>query len=331
MSLVVDGAEWDFNGWSLADVIEAIDRLVGRVSTARDRNEIVWIGDDFQTRLMFGDCDLWSLFSPEAELQLPPELGHELAAWLGRARCYLDEEPWPDWIVETRVQVDELPVQENCDQAWAHHNVRTGTPVACLSLKRAGAHKTMSNLGSVSVHWIVDETTNRAFWRSAIDVHRGTADALERYAPHAFPSLFFHPDVWQGLSTFAGGYLAVRTEVQRYLAVLDDYGNWAFTAPPPALSPSEPAGPEVDLLPTDQIVERRFRGLNLDMAPENPNIRAHTSCRQAREVIVGNRTLYCEWHGKLQPHRNRIHIHAPVSESDGKVVIAKFHEHLQLP
>lgn len=331
MAFVVDGAEWNFNGWTKQQVVGAIETLVARVWIARDRDEVVWIGDDLQTRPVLGARDLWSLLSPDAPITLPSELGHELAAWLGSAPRYLDAEPWPDGILETLIQVGLLPAQQNSDQAWAHHNVRLGRSVACLSLKQSGPYNTVSQLGNAVVHWVADEATNRAFWRAAIDDEGGSAETLERLAPHAFPSLYFHTDVWQGLRSFAGGYHAARAELQRYLTSLDDHGAWAFTFPPPALAPGEAAGLDGNALPPNQLVERRFRGLNLDMAPESPDVRADGNCRRAREIGVGDRILYCEWHAKLEPHRNRIHVHPPVPESNGKVVIAKFHQHLPLP
>lgn len=67
------------------------------------------------------------------------------------------------------------------------------------------------------------------------------------------------------------------------------------------------------------------------MAPENPDVYLDNRCRRAREIAIGERTLYCEWHGKLELHQNRVHIHPPVIESNGKVIIAFFHEHLPLP
>lgn len=331
MSFVVDGSEWDFDGWAEDDLIRSIEKLVDRVWIAQSRKEVVWIGDDLQTRHVLGDHDLWGLLAPDSPIKLPPELGQELAAWLGSAPRYLDEEPWPDWILEVQVSVDRSPSMENCDVAWAHHNVRTGRPVACMGLKRSGVYDTKSNLGSVVVHWVSDEITHRIFWRSAISSGFASLQVLESYAEHAYPDLYFVPGVLGHAGSFGGGFHASRPELLRYLEVLNDYGAWAFTCAPPALTMEEPAGPDPTSKPTNQIIERRFRGLKLDMAPENPNVRLNKNCREAREILLAQKIFYCEWHGKLEPHRNRIHVHPPVPQSKGKVVIAILHEHLPLP
>lgn len=330
MSLVVDGAEWNFDCWSGDKVSQAISAFISLVWKARERNETVWIGDDLQTRAVMGGCDLWSLFSPGTPVKLSFDLAQELAAWLGSAPRYLDEQ-WPPCMDDILMQVDDESARENADQAWAHHHVRTGRALACLGLTRSGPHRTTSKQGTATVHWIVNERTNRMFWRDAIDIEGGGPETLERFAPHAFPDLYFCKGVWRGLKRFAGGYIAIGNELRRYLAVLDDYGAWVFTFPPPALEIGDDSGPDVDALPSNQIIESRFQRLRLEMAPENPNVYGNATSRRAREISVNNKTLYCEWHGKLEAHRNRVHVHKPDSVSGGKVIVAIFHEHLPLP
>lgn len=330
MSFVVDGAEWRFDGWTVSEIADAIDCLLDRVQTAHARDETVWIGDDLQTRAVLGVVDLWSLRDPSGPVNLAAELWQELAAWLGTAPCYLDE-VWPAGIEETLIQIGIESPEENSDVAWAHHNVREGRAVGCIGLKRAGLHETRSRLGSASVHWIQNETTHRAFWRAAIDVEGNNKETLERLAHHAFPDLYFQDGVWRGLNRLAGGYLALRHEIRRYLSVLDDHGKWVFTFPPPALSPAEVTEPEFNAQPSNQVIERRFRLLNVTMAPENPDVFDDSKCRRSREIIICKRSIFCHWHGKLEPHRNRLHVHSPIPESGDKVVIGIIDEHLPLP
>lgn len=331
MAFVVDGSEWHFDGWDHEEIKRVIDNFLERVLIARDRGEVVWIGDDFQTRSVLEDRDLWSMFSPSSPVQLSMEICQELSAWLGTAPLYLDDPSWPDGAEEALIQVEgEAPV-ESQDIAWAHHRARNGSAMACLGLKRSGPHLTTSKLGEVTLYWVQDEKTHRDFWRSAIKLEGDDESALERLSPHAYPDLYFHPDVWRGLSRLVGGYFSLRSEVQRYLATLDEFGHWVFTFPPPALRPGESAGPNPTSRPSHQIVERRFQGLKLDMAPENPSVFKDRKCREAREIKIGSKILFCEWHGKIEPHQNRMHIHPPISESGGKVVIAIIHRHLPLP
>lgn len=332
MSFVVDSSEWSFDGWTTNQVTVSVERLLERVRIARERNETVWIGDDLQTRPVVDNLDLWSLSSPSAPIILAPELVQELAAWLGRAPRYLDEEVWPEGMTETLIQIADDGAKENPDLAWAHHHVKAGRAVACFSLDRSGIHLTTSSLGTVPVHWVLTEESHKAFWQAAIDLEGDNEVTLERLAPHAFPNLYFYFEVWHGLHQLGGGYNALRDEIKKYLRVLDAWGAWVFTFPPPALSPNDSAGNSVvGGLPTNQVIERRFLGFNLTFAPEKPNVYANAACRSAREIVIGTNPLYCEWHAKLELHRNRLHIHGPVPESGNKVIIAIVDEHLPLP
>ncbi|MGF6770634.1 hypothetical protein P3T18_003113 [Paraburkholderia sp. GAS199] len=326
MSFVVDGSEWQFDGQAIDDVDAAIDAFLERVDTAQSRDETVWIGDDLQSRPMLDGQDLWTMAQ-----QLSAEVQQSLAAWLMSAPRYGDEVDWPAGAEDFRIQIDGGEPGDNCDVAWAHHSVRAGRAVACLSLNRDRPMRTESAAGFATVHWVKDERSHREFWRSVIEIERDSEATLARLAPHAYPDLFFCEGVWDGLGRFEGGYTRLSDRVRRYLAKLNDHGHWAFTFPPPALRVGEPAGPEHHMRPSNQTIERRFHGLNLEIAPENPDVYRDGTCRAAREVEVQNRTLYCEWHGKFELHQNRLYVHPPVPESEDKVVIAIFHKHLPLP
>lgn len=329
MAFVVDSSEWSFDGWSEAEVIEAIESLLDRLFQARARAEIVWIGRELQTRAMLETIDLWSLSSPDSPMRLTPEIWQELTAWLTNPPYY-DEAEEPDGAETVLVKIDEGMPAANPDVAWAHHCVRTGRPTGCLGLRRSGQHLTTTAHGSATVHWVTDEIQHRNFWRDSIEILGGGRDVLQSQAPHAYPDLYFPTTAWGGLNDLSS-YIALRRTVYKYLAALDDHAHWVFTFPPPALVRGEPAGDDMNATPSHQIIERRFHNLGLVMAPEKPNVFDKKESREAREVVIRGKTIYCEWHAKLQPHMDRIHIHAPVPQSNQKVVVAIFHRHLPLP
>lgn len=332
MAFVIDGSGWDFSGWDSDRISLALDRFLERADIARERGETIWLGDDLQSRHVLNTLDIWSLWSPESPFDLSREILQELSALLGSAPRYADENEWPPGFEDDiTISVAGGPAVENADVAWAHHWVRARRAVGCMALEVSKVADTSSSLGSVALHWITSEHSHRGFWRSAIEVQGDTERSLIALAPHAFPDLHFHEGVWHGLGALAGGYSSLRQVIRGYLAVLDDEGEWVFTHPPPALLRRDSVAPQVGVQPSNQVVERRFQGLGLEIAPENPDVRADRRCREAREIRIGTRTLYCEWHGKFEPHRNRVHIHPPVPESAGKVVVAIFHEHLPLP
>lgn len=330
MAFVVDGAEWRFDAWDEAEVEARLGRLAQRAFVARERGEPVWVGDDLQTRPVLGERDLWSLWAPDSPVRLSRELQEELVAVLAIAGRYLDEEPWPEGMEETAVGIDGEARLENPDVAWAHHRVRAGRATACLGLRGQGARPTETALGQALVHWVVDEVGHRRFFRDAIDLERDVEETLERLAPHAFPDLCFLPGAWRGLTRLEGGYLHARRELRQHLAVYDDHGRWAFTAPPPLETEEDPR-PATEGSPGQRLIERRFALRGVEVAPEKPNVATDRRCREAREKPLAGRVLYLEWHGKLEPFRNRVHLHPPVPESGGRVVIGIFAAHLPLP
>ncbi|MDZ5452322.1 hypothetical protein [Labrys sp. ZIDIC5] len=331
MVFIVNGADWDFNELTVGEAEELIDCALEFIEASSERGEEVAIGDDFQTRPMHGASTLWDLFSQTSPLPIRRELSQELAAWLNRAPCYADTEQWPNGFDDVVISIADAAPAANEDVAWVHYSIRAGTPAATFTLGNAGVFATTTATGSADVHFVANNTHRKQFWRDMIVLEGDNLESLLRYSSRAYPELYFVDGVIEGAGHLAGGYLASRQRVRDALATLDDWGYWVFTCPPPTIAPGEEPPPDPGASPTNQLIERRFGGLNLNAAPENTNVRNHRASREARETVLKTRTLYCEWHVKLQLHQNRIHFHPPVPESGNKIVIGMIHEHLPLP
>lgn len=332
MAFVVEGADWVLDGKTQREVLDAVDDFLDLLDRASNDDVTVWFGDDFTARPMLGDSSIWDLCTETSAIHLPTEVWQELAAHLGRAKFYVDEPEWPaDFPDDVDVSIDAGPMVVNMDVAWAHHSVLSGKAVACVGLWRKGVFKTAIGGGVAELHWVGHGPSAASeFWQHAIELEGNSPASFERFARLAYPRLHFAGRVLHQADEFAGGYYAIADVLKRYLKMLDESGHWALTAAPPAQSRTEPPGPEGSN-PSNQLIQRRFALLALDLAPEKPNVYADGKCREARQILLKGRTLYCEWHCKLEPHRNRVHLHAPVPESDNKLVVAIFAEHLPLP
>lgn len=330
MTFIVNGADWRFDGVTGDVVAQALEKFFDFARMSKLRGEAVELGADFQCRPMRGVLTLWELFAPDTDLGLAGELRQELAAWLGPAQCYLDSD-WPEDADQTLISINGEEAQENIDVSWVHHCVRAGRAVACFTIAEAAVVETVTSKGSVTVHFVADDTSRRKFWRHAIVLEGDDDNSLRRNVSHAFPDIWFVEGILEHLDRLEGGYQAAREQVRKTLSVLDDWGRWIFTCPPPVLSPCEVAPSCSTARPHNQIIIKRFNYFKIDAAPENPNVGLDRRCRAARETILGGQTFYCEWHIKLEPHRNRIHIHAPVPESGEKLVVAMIAAHLPLP
>lgn len=331
MAFVVDGSDWKLSGKTSAQVEVAIEHFLETLGNANDAEVPVWFSENFQAEPVLGDKIIWELMGPSSPLQLPMELWQELAAYLGRPRNYIDDERQPqDFPTHVDIAIGGGAPVPNPDVAWAHHSVRAGRAVACVGLWRKGVFTTSSAVDTKSLHWVGDSRSVAEFWRDGISIEGNTLAVFERLAIRAYPQLRFFGNVLHDAGDFVGGYHANAAELKRHLAVLNDYGHWAFTAAPPAQDPTDPPGTAGNQ-PPDQLVQARFARKQIDIAPEHANVKANKKCREAREFTLNGRVLYCEWHCKLQAYQNRIHVHQPVAESDNKLVVAIFAQHLPLP
>ncbi|MFM5051167.1 hypothetical protein ACEUBW_17265 [Aeromonas veronii] len=326
MSFVINGNEWTFNEVEPDIHKSIIDSFLDRVGIAINRDEKIWIGDDLQKRIVYEEKDFWTFMS-----EMPTEIVQELSAWLDRAPLYLNEDNFPDELIySSLITINGQPEEDNIDLSWAHYNNINGIAVGCIGLHNSGIVNTSSTLGEAELHVIKNEHEHLNFWRNAIELEGNNTDKFRALSQNAFPNLYFHEDVLNGLDNLAGGYSPLRKSIMKYMSIFNDYGEWIFTTPPPALSPNErveKSGAE----PSNQVIRNRFTGFGLTVEPENPNVYSNNGSRMARTITIKDINLYCEWHGKLQAHQNRIHIHKPIPESENKIVIAFICEHLPLP
>jgi hypothetical protein len=327
MAFVLNSEEWNFEKWDSDDILNILESVLERVAVSKQRGEKIWIGDDFQSKSMLNGEDLWSFLGNEKVSNISQEVKNELAAWLGTANYYADEEIPLAMMDDAEISVDKGASEQNLDLAWAHHNILCRKAVACLSLCQSGVRSSTSKTGTVSIHYVLDEKSVLEFWRDAIDIERDCRETIERIGPHAFPNLYFYPQVWKGLDDLTDGYSPLRHTIRNYLEGLNDYGSWIFSAKGSDLRRDDNKI-YVESSASDKIVMERFAAIQLDVSPEKAKVEDHVASRTAREVLVKGRILYCEWHGKFEPHQNRIYFHKPVPESGHRIVIGKINRHL---
>jgi hypothetical protein len=313
MRFVLEESSWLWDGSDKVAYIERIEQLLDRLDVARERDEDYAASGVLLEQTIFGPHKLLDLFWDQGSpLALPTEVRQRIDA-LFQSMPYWDEAvAWP--AIEVRIDGREVV---SPSAALAHQRVSAGEATACVSLPGTweGPREVVVEGRAERVHFVVDEPSHRAFFRNALDVERVNEASLPELARHAFPDLFFLEGVWDGIRHFEGGYPRVQRELHRFLARLDDHGASAFTTKPV----------------TNQLIERRFHEAGLDVAPEKPNVHNDKRCREARECVLRGKTLYCEWHFKFQPYVNRAHMHPPVPESGGRVIVAIFRDHLPLP
>lgn len=328
MYFALEEASWGWDGLQPAAYVERIEQLLDRLDCAREREEGFAASSELLSQSILGTTTLADLLWDPEKLPMTPEIRERITVRFGRLDFWDETAAWP--AVTSNVDGEDVISPSS---AYVHQLSTQGKLSACIALPGRWRGKCTVTIGKNSqpIHFVVDESTHRNFFRDA--VQPAGEELLESLVSHAFPDVFCVSSVWSELGDFDGGYLRVHQELKRFLTALDDHGSWIFTDTTGRLSPDEksPAESERPIPVTDNIVEKRFLGLGFDVAPEKPDVRIDGKCRRARERTVGGRNLYCEWHLKVEPHINRVHIHAPVTESGAKVVFAIAADHLPLP
>jgi hypothetical protein len=181
-----------------------------------------------------------------------------------------------------------------------------GRAVISLShLGRSEMHTVTRNDQTVDVLFVVDFADERLLWRAIYDLEDVSEAAFFAIAKRAFPELLFAPTL--SFRRFQGGY-AVRAVVVRHLGALNDNWTAAYAAE---------AGK----------AEAISTLMGVDVSRESANTRASEELMRHRDVEFADTVYRCEWHSKLEPHRNRVHFH-PASESLAGPLIGIFCDHL---
>lgn len=134
-------------------------------------------------------------------------------------------------------------------------------------------------------------------------------DFLDR-AREAFPELVFADSL--SFRKFDGGYAETRDWVVRVLSVVHDHFATALT-----VHAGQP-----------HAVQAELGHFGLNLSPESPNTRSKPATMKQRDVRHDGETYRCEWHGKKERHRNRVHFSLPDPRLDGRILIGIFVDHL---
>ncbi|MFJ5724957.1 hypothetical protein [Streptomyces sp. NPDC093149] len=148
------------------------------------------------------------------------------------------------------------------------------------------------------------------FWRSLFERENITEQNFFDHARRSFPGLVFADSL--SFRKFDGTYAEMRDWVARLLSVVHDHFADAM-----ALHSGQPHQVQAEL--------GRF---GLDLSPESPNTRSKPAIMKQRDVDHEGETYQCEWHGKKERHRNRVHFSLPEPRLGGRILIGIFVDHL---
>jgi hypothetical protein len=184
--------------------------------------------------------------------------------------------------------------------------------MACLTTdqaQRRGSLEVVSQAEQSSrVHFLVEAQDAPAFWRSVVVLEDLDALGLQAISRLAFPRLEFSEMTWPRIDRFEGKFRDVRQQLIRDLSGLNDYAIeiWHEFVDPARIKAEMSARSHVNI------------------SRESPNTHQNAKAMAERTVNFRGTDCVCEWHTKLEGHRNRIHFDV----RDRYVLVGIFDRHL---
>lgn len=239
---------------------------------------------------------------------LDPDTCRLLLGLLGKS-SYWDEDP--DVAIDPDVSVDGQPAI-GYGVAWAHHSVRGRRGVAVVTVPQRfspGLHAVGAgeNNPRADVYFVVSADDHKGFFRTLYELEDVSEEAFFGLAERAFPDLLFA----EGLDFrhFEGTYRELRASVVFHLARIHDAFAEAHRAENGrSEGVSTRLGIQVSIEGTTRSSERLMK---------------------LRDVELGGRVYRCEWHSKIEAHRNRIHFHRGDETTGDRILVGIFHRHLR--
>lgn len=215
----------------------------------------------------------------------------------------------PAFVVDPALEVDGVEIESYALAAIAQRR-RARSAVGALALvARCGPGRVVvkdaTDEGPAFV--VTDDGSRITFYRGIFEIEDTPEAQFFEVARRAFPRLRFAPNL--SFRRFDGTYASLREQVVEHLSALNDRFREALEA---AHGMSHEVSAAVGI---DISIEGETRGSETLM--------------RLRDVEYQGQVYRCEWHSKLEPHRNRIHVHPGDEGTEGCVLIGIFVDHLQ--
>jgi hypothetical protein len=304
--IVLDEASFDFRGLSDTEIEQHLDDLNRALLVLRGGVACAPMWDGFEC---LDSCELYRFLTGERPSTVARDT--RILSYTLLDRCVEWNPDVPQ--LDTTVTIGDGKPTMALSVGYALAMWLTGFGVACLVFPRVtqrGFVAVGGSRGSHEVFFFADPLELPAFWRLLFAFESVPEHKFFELAKVAFPELVFYPPL--SFRQFEGAYLDVRDRVVTILGGLNDYFCSEYR--------------EQKGLPAN--IQAAMGRHHVDLSPESPRTRGSTALMREREVVYNGQTFVCEWHAKLERHRNRIHFSEPSDSLDGKILIGKFTSHL---
>ncbi len=301
--VVDDGA---FSGWdaSTLDLDESLSFFSRLLISLRNSQTPVGLVGGWGSLQVTAQDDLATVLS-DHNSRVDKDLRRLLLGLLGKCQIW-DEDP------SIAVSDDDLLVDgksySSLGVAYAFDGISNGSGVGVLTMLHTnlvGFCRVSCGGSERNVSFVRQPSDCKYFYRSLYALEDVPEELFFELADKAFPDLEFSNSL--NFAKFDGGY-SLRNVVVEHLSALND----KF----PEFYVSEHGN-------SFQISSR----ICIDVSIEGET-RSSERLMALRDVDFDGRSYRCEWHSKLEAHRNRIHFYPGDASTDGRVLIGIFTVHL---
>jgi hypothetical protein len=305
LRFVVDDSAFATNALEPVDIEALLIRLSNQLQECRARQESVGIVSHYpQIEVNLDGTTLNNLLVSD-----DLDRDARLRAYSLLDKCLrLDADQDDYWDPE--IEVNSLP-KESYGLSFACRLLAAGHAIAAIVLVPYESSVVTLRLKgddiTESIVVVTDMGSRLAFYRTIFSVENVQEGDFFSLARLAFPDLCFA----DGLSfrRFDGAYADLRATVVEHLSALNDVFPAAF----------------VDCKGMPDAIAAR---VGINVSPEG-NTRSSERLMALRDVEFDGSILRCEWHSKIEPHRNRIHFHPGDERTHHILLVGIFVNHLE--
>jgi hypothetical protein len=306
--VVIDENSFNFRGLTSGRLSSLLDRFNEALTELRSIGCPAWKPPTFENVLCDDEYELYAYMTSKPGGSIDRDV---------RNRFYSLIQKCPELDVPIsickEITLGDEPPATGCSVAYALALVLNSWGVSCLVLG-SSPHRdfvtAIASAGRAKIYFFTESSTLPPFWRSLYELENIREDKFFELAERAFPKLVFHEDLAFG--KFEGPYRDLRPEVVRHLAVLNDHFLAAHAT---ALGRAN----EIQAALATYGLAR--------VSPESPKTHRNAKAMRQRYVQHQGREICCEWHTKIEGHRNRIHF-AFGGELEDRILIGIFVDHL---
>lgn len=306
--VVIDETSFDFRGLEASSIEDYLDDFSDTVWELREDSIATWKPPMLEAVTCADGYELFSYLMGAPGNLIDRDTRLRFFSLIGK--CPEWDDSAPEYLEVTFTE--GAPVMA-LSAAFALTLALRRQGVACLVFGACTRHDFVtvsSGAACANIFFFTTAAALKVFWRSLYELEDIPEADFFTLANLAFPDLLFNPDLT--FRRFEGAYRDLRRLIVSHLSVLNDDFLRAYRA--------------ANGIARD--VEATLASIGCPgISPESPNTHKKERVMRMRDVEYRGSAIRCEWHTKIEPHRNRIHF--AFGDSFGSMIfVGIFVDHL---